>query len=360
MGSQSEHHNGRLDESSEVPVDMPVIDFEKLVANNTREQELEFQILDGSLRTYGFFYLTNHTIPQDVVDEAFQWAKRFFNLPVETKEKVAHPSSGAIEDHRGWAQEGLGYVTQLVFDADEVQRLRTSIPERKETLEMGNPRPNENSPPNRNLPEEDLPGFVAFTESWWDHCTRLQHSLLGILGRVLQLRDEELLSKLQTKDVCHVSMNFYPSTPIGPLKSRQAQRLNAHTDFGGLTLLLQDMVGGLEVHDGKLFKPVIPKRGTVVCNVGDMLERQTNGRWKSALHQVVAPTVTTMQKGFEQTDSVVDRYSIVYFGIPDPDAIIETLPGCEEPGKWTPSMVGDWEKSMTSAEWLQKRLEQEY
>lgn len=251
-------------------------------------------------------------------------------------------------------------MSQLVFDADAVQQLRINSPECKETLEMGNPRPNKFSPPNRNLSDEDLPGFNAFVEKWWDECTRLERSLLGILGRALHLKDETLLCQLQAKDVCHISWAFYPSMPISPLKNNALRRLNAHTDFGGLTLLFQDMVGGLEVHDGKAFKPVVPKRGTVVCNIGDMLERQTNGRWKSALHQVAAPREAMMQEGFDPNGSVVDRYSIIYFGIPDPDAIIESLPGCEKPGKWIPTMVGDWDEKMTSAEWLQKRLALEY
>ncbi|KAI1864628.1 hypothetical protein JX265_008352 [Neoarthrinium moseri] len=360
MGSLGDHHRKAFDKSSDVPADMPIINYAKLLDSSRGKRKDEFEKLDKSLRTYGFFYLSDHSISQDLVDEAFRWSKRFFDLPVEIKEKVAHPASGAIEDHRGWAQDGLGHVSQLVFDADQVKQLRVTSPECKETLEMGNPHPNSFSPPNRTLPDDDLPGFNSFVEQWWDECTRLERSLLHILGQVLQLEDDTLLCQLQSKDVCHISWAFYPSMPIAPLTNNMQRRLNAHTDFGSLTLLFQDMVGGLEVHDGNDFKPVVPKRGTVVCNVGDMLERQTNGRWKSALHQVAAPKEVMIQKSFEPNKSVVDRYSIIYFGLADPEAMIESFPGCEESGKWKPTMVGDWDERMTSAQWLQKRLALEY
>ncbi|KAI1870343.1 uncharacterized protein JN550_005271 [Neoarthrinium moseri] len=339
--------------------DMPVIDYQKLTGRaNERKEAL--RLLDKSFQAYGFIYLLNHSIPQEMVDEAFAWCKRFFSLDHSVKSLVAHPASGAVDDHRGFAKEGLGLVSQLIFDEAKVADLRLTSPERKETLEMGNPYPNKESAPNRWLPEDALPGMRAFCERWWDACTALEKSMLRILGEALELDDSELLYRKQRRDLCHMSWNYYPSMPIGPLKSRQLRRLNAHSDFGCLTLLFQDGVGGLEVHDGHVFRPVVPKRGTVVINVADMLERQTNGRWKSALHQVVAPRESMMQKGFEPVSAVIDRYSLVYFGLPDPEVIIDTLPGREQRGKWDPNMKGDWGTEITAAEWLQKRLALEY
>lgn len=259
---------------------------------------------------------------------------------------------------------GLALVSQLVFDRVEIETLRKSAPERKETLEMGNPRDEVAS--NRWLPEDVFPGFRAFMESWWDECVRLEHALLRCLGHALRLSDPELLSKNQTRDVCHLSLAYYPSMPVAPLRNRELRRLNAHTDFGQLTLLFQDLVGGLEVHDGHVFRPVVPKPGTVVVNVGDMLERQSKGRWKSALHQVVAPQESMVdrpagrQVNGDGADTVVDRYSIIFFGTPDPESMVETLPSCEQKGRWKPNMVGEWGESMSAREWVQKRLAAEY
>ena len=152
--------------------------------------------------------------------------------------------------------------------------------------------------------------------------------------------------------------------PVAPLKNRDLRRLNAHTDFGQLTLLFQDMVGGLEVHDGQVFRPVVPKPGTVIINVGDMLERQTNGRWKSALHQVAAPLESMQARKMggrtDGDETVVDRYAIVFFGTPDPESLVETLPGCEKQGQWKPNMIGEWDDKITAGRWIQKRVALEY
>lgn len=277
--------------------------------------------------------------------------------------RAAHPSSGDLDDHRGFTQDGQAHVSQLVFDHDEVQELRKTSPERKETLEMGNPYPSSGPdvPPNRWVPEDEFPGHQAFVQRWWDACTELNHALLRTCSEALKLPSEDYLAQRQTRNVCHMSWAFYPQMPVGPLQDQSLRRLNAHTDFGQLTLLFQDNVGGLEIHDGQIFRPVIPRPGTVVINVGDLLERQTNGRWKSALHQVVAPRElmgAPRDKG--SAGSVVDRYSIIYFGTPDPDSVVDSLPGYEKMGKWKPNIGSDGKEKLTAAQWIQKRLEFEY
>jgi isopenicillin N synthase-like dioxygenase len=291
-------------------------------------------------------------------------SKRFFSLPHNVKQMIAHPPSGEVDDHRGFAEVGLGLVSQMIFDRDEVNELRKTAPEKKETLEMGNSHDvGDDVPPNRWLPEDVLPGFRSFFESWWDECARLEHSLLRSMCEALHIADHQLLSKSQKRDVCHMSLAHYPAMPLAPLQNRELRRCNAHTDFGQLTLVFQDLVGGLEVHDGQVFRPVVPKPGTVVVNVGDMLEMQTNGRFKSALHQVVGNSELMQAPNTSQANdaqTVRDRYSLVFFGAPDPESWVETLPGCEKRGKWHPNMIEECGERMTAGDWIQKRVAVEY
>jgi len=108
------------------------------------------------------------------------------------------------------------------------------------------------------------------------------------------------------------------------LKNEVFIRAGAHTDYGTLTLLFQDDVGGLQVMnaEGKYFD-VTPKEGTVVVNAGDMLQRWTNGKLKSTVHRVVSSTKEL------PGEYVPERYSIACFCSPHPDVVVQCLPGCE-------------------------------
>ncbi|KAI9371607.1 hypothetical protein BJX61DRAFT_534632 [Aspergillus egyptiacus] len=307
------------------PANIPVVDFRALTSENSQERKAALNQLDQAFQTYGFIYLSNHSIGQKLVDEAFSWSQRFFHLPTEVKELCKHNSVAA--DHRGWAAVGTGIVSQDVWDKNEIENLRRTAPvEQKEILEMGSPHskggPGE-SLVNRLLPEEVFPGFRAFLERWWDACFKQQ---------------------LQ---------------PVSPLKSGESNRLNTHTDFTQLTLLFQDMVGGLEVHDYEagIFRPVLPKPGTMIVHVGDLLEKQSNGKWKSALHHVSAPIHLKYGDAAANEDTVVERFSMTFYGTPQHEVMIEPIPGCEKLGKWR---TLEWEPNMTAGAWIEKRVALEY
>jgi isopenicillin N synthase-like dioxygenase len=280
------------------------------------------------------------------------------------KLSILHPPDGGVEDHRGFVPDGLTYVSQLVFDDATVQELRKSAPEKKQSLEMGNPHPEEagaDMPKNRLPTEEELPGFRAFVEKWWDAMTNLNHTLLRFCSKALELPDETYLSRSQTRNLCHMTWNHFPQMAMNLLQDGSFRRLNAHTDFGQITLLFPDPMGGLEVNDGKVFRPVAFKSDTMVINIGDLMERQTNGRWKSSLHRVVAPEEKVGRVDGTGTDVyAAERYSLVYFGSPDPESMVKTLPGCDVKGRWEPSVVQAGMHEVTCEEWIQKRVAAEF
>ncbi|KAI4216710.1 MAG: hypothetical protein LQ351_001199, partial [Letrouitia transgressa] len=291
-------------------------------------------------------------------------AKRFFDLPLEVKQMIRHPPSA--DDHRGYAEVGLGTVTQGIWDPSEVQKLKDTLPvEQKEVLEAGNPYSEDdrskNPYPNRFLPEHVFPGFRAFYKNFWDACVEQEQQVLRCLCEILGMPDVEFLNKQQTRDANrgHLALLHYLSQPLSPLKSGQANRLNDHTDYGQITLLIQDMVGGLEIYDyeDQKYRPMVPKPGTVIIQVADMLEKQSNGRWKSALHHVTAPSAAMYNDSLEMEDAVIDRYSLVFFVQPDFHTMVEPLPGCENIGKWR---TFQWEPNTTAGEWTLKRIRLEY
>ncbi|KAK5989592.1 2-oxoglutarate-dependent dioxygenase lolO1 [Cladobotryum mycophilum] len=359
MGYSNSTSNTPEAASVEIPFDMPVIDYAAM-HGSPEERAKWLDELDKGFQTYGFVYLANSSIPQEMVDKAFEWSRRLFALPLDVKMKAKHPAYETPYSHRGYAPQGVGHTVQLLFDPDEIDKTKITEPEIKETFELGNGMPDSGLVPNNWVPEEDLPGFRAFHERWFVECTKLAQSLLRCLGEVLKLEDKDLLCKQESKHDAHISLMHYPNIPVEPLRSGKKSRLNAHSDYGSLTMLFQGEIGGLEVHDGEVYKPIVPKKGTVILNVGDMLERQTNGRWKSSLHRVTAPREIMLQEGYDPNATVVDRYTIVYFCQPNADVVIDNFPGCEKAGRWKPNMIGDWEEKMTSLEWLHKRYTAEF
>ena len=150
-------------------------------------------------------------------------------------------------------------------------------------------------------------------------------------------------------------------------------RIEAHSDSGTITLLFQDNVGGLEIADlsttdkctsveaekkGK-FRRIRPIPGTVIVNVGYLLMRWSNGRWKNTVHRVSgypsplrkqvldyieSPGVPETSAG-DAHEISPERYSIPFFVKPDPATIVEALPGCwseELPKRWKPLNAGDY------------------
>lgn len=116
----------------------------------------------------------------------------------------------------------------------------------------------------------------------------------------------------------------YPPIERKVVEQEGYARIIPHTDFGLCALLFQDEIGGLEVdpfHTGE-FKPTLPKRGTVLINIADLLQRLTNDRCRSTVHRVVSPSVAG--------DILPSRCSIPFFIHPDPDVLIDPIVGRKE------------------------------
>lgn len=115
----------------------------------------------------------------------------------------------------------------------------------------------------------------------------------------------------------------YPSVRTDKLQVEGSARAGEHSDYGSITLLFQDSVGGLEAknpHTG-VYHKADPIEGTIVVNVGDLLARWSNDQLRSTLHRVKAP-----QAKDEKAEWTPERYSIAFFCNPNENQVIETLP----------------------------------
>jgi isopenicillin N synthase-like dioxygenase len=164
------------------------------------------------------------------------------------------------------------------------------------------------------LKEKLLPGFQTFVESFYDSCHRLHITILRALESGFRERgmDVGLVSRC-LPNVSELRLNYYPSVDIKEMRTGKINRISAHTDFGTVTLLFQDSVGGLEVEDqdnlGTYFPVEASSKTEILVNIGDSLQRLTNDFLTSVSHRVRVPI------GLQEKESgiVDERYSIAYF-----------------------------------------------
>lgn len=275
-----------------------------------------------------------------MINSNLSQSAKFFALPEETKMKAPHPPEGWW--HRGYSGIGREKVSHMVFDSDELAKLR-QVPDIKESFEMG--REDSEKLPNIWLPESELPGFRAFFNDFYGRCNKLELDILRALAIGMDL-DENYFVKYHQYADNQTRILHYPPVEEEILRMGKGERIAAHSDFGTITLLFQDAVGGLEVedpHQKGVFRPASYIPGTVLVNVGDFLQRWSNDILKSTVHRVRAPPLVEGEKGKGRITPA--RYSIPYFCGADVDAVVECVPSCfgpDNPKKYEPINAGQY------------------
>ena len=194
------------------------------------------------------------------------------------------------------------------------------------------------------LMKTNLPEFSFWTESdnlvtGRNRVWRLGRDLHRGFALDLGLESDFFESKLDKPNATLRLLHYPPVTSPPPDGQLGA---GAHTDYGNVTLLATDAVGGLMVRDRSgrwLDAPVVP--GAFICNIGDCLMRWSNDVYVSTPHKVVSPLGA-------------DRYSVAFFLDPNPDAMVACLPTCtsaDRPARYKP---------VTGADFLRSRLEPTY
>ncbi|KAI9691210.1 MAG: hypothetical protein M1822_008830 [Bathelium mastoideum] len=350
---------------------VPVINFGSFLNGSEDQKQAVSAQMKDAFQNIGFVCLTNHGVPQNKLQECFQWSKRFFDLPLETKMLAPHPPGGS--HHRGYSGIGQEKVSQQIFDRDAIHELR-KVPDTKESFESGNVK--DDLQPNIWPPENKLPGFrrfvpsyihvescqmlrpASFMEDFYVECAGLVRHVFSAVALSLSL-PHTYFHQFHSREFYQFRLLHYPSISEEALLSGEKGRLSAHTDYGTLTLLFQDQTGGLEVehpHRPGHFMPVKPLEGAVLINIADCLMRWSNDSLKSTMHRVKAPPV-----GYGSTSNGTDgermtnaRYSIVYFAAANPDVVVDALPGTwneQQPKKYEP---------VTAREYFLKRVEASY
>lgn len=309
---------------------IPVIDVAPLLNGSSEGAHAVAKALGRACRDVGFFYITGHGVPAALMARVFETSAAFFSGPASVREAASFSGPGG---NRGYIRLG-GETLDPGKPADVKEAFNIGLelaPDDPELLARA-PFRSANLWP-------DMPGFRDTMLDYFNRVWRLGCDLHRGFALDLGL-DPDFFEAMLDKPIATLRLLHYPPVE-GPLPDGQLGA-GEHTDYGNVTLLATDAVGGLMVRNRSgrwLDAPVVPD--AFVCNIGDCLMRWSNDVYVSTPHKVISPPGK-------------DRYSVAFFLDPNPEAMVACLPTCISPyrsARYTP---------ITGAEFLRSRLEPTY
>ncbi|WP_417553582.1 isopenicillin N synthase family dioxygenase [Marinomonas fungiae] len=276
---------------------IPVIDVSTLM-DGTDPDSVASKIGDVC-ENLGFLYIVNHGVSKELMDKVKNYTEQFFNLPLEEKQKLNIENSG--ETLRGYIPM-FGENVDPEYTQDFKECFDYALHEEKVSPFFG-----------PNLMPESIPGFKETMEEYHAEMLRLANKLIGAIALSLDL-PFDYFYKLQQKPISIQRILHYP--PQTGKISREKIGIGEHTDYGFLTILSQDAVGGLQVKNraGKWISAP-PIEGSFIVNIGDLVQTYTNDKYISTYHRVI-------------NTSGKERYSYPFFMDMDFDAVVEPVATC--------------------------------
>jgi len=298
---------------------IPLIDL-------TGDEQLTISLIRSACEEVGFFQVTGHGVDLDVLDRAWRAARAFFDLPIADRMAAA----------RRHGDDAYGYIPIEVESLNRSMNDDVAPADLKETFNIGPDRR-----PVRAI--SDAGEQWAFADSPWppalpelrpaltayfDALLELSSRLMRLFALALDLPGDFFDAMIDESPSALRVLN-YPHQDRAPAPGQL--RAGAHTDYGTLTLLRQDDApGGLEVLDPRTgaWTPAPYTPEALVVNLGDLMARWTNDRWRSTLHRVVNPPTTS-----SDPSGSTRRQSMALFHNANFHAVVECLPTCLAPGE---------------------------
>jgi isopenicillin N synthase-like dioxygenase len=278
--------------------------------------------LREACRDTGFFYVRNHGIPQELIEAQFACAARFFALPLERKLQLHMNRSRSFAGYEPLAAQTLD--TDSPPDLKESYYYSCDLPDDHPCVVAGIRGYGANQWP------DELVGFRDQMLAYYRAVRALGDRLLELLALSLEL-PEKWFAPMFREAAGTVRLVRYPPHP--PDARFNQLGAGAHTDWGAITLLAQDDCGGLEVQNiAGDWIAAPPLAGTLVVNLGDLVQRWTNDIYRSTPHRV-------LNAGAHR-----DRYSVPFFYSPAHHVRIQCLSTCVGPGnppKYAPCTAGE-------------------
>ena len=272
---------------------IPIIDFSTF---ETEKASVARQINQACIE-HGFFYIAGHGVSESLQQELVALSRLFFQLPAHEKMQIAMHKAGSA--WRGYfplneeltsgkpdLKEGIYFGTELSTDDN---RVKQGIPLH-----------------GSNLFPETPEGLKTVVLNHIAAVTHLGHLVMKGVSLSLGLPENYFSNKYQQNPLILFRIFHYPPQP----QNNDQFGVGEHTDYGLLTILKQDDIGGLQIKNGDNWISAPPIENTFICNIGDMLDRMTGGLYRSTPHRVI-------------NVSSKDRYSFPLFFDPGFDTKIE-------------------------------------
>jgi isopenicillin N synthase-like dioxygenase len=251
--------------------------------------------------------LVGHGVDDSLVKNLEHASREFFDQPLPAKLDIAmsrggkawrgyFPVGGELTSGKPDQKEGIYFGTELSSDHP---RVRAGTPMHGPNLFPAHP-----------------PELRTLVLAYMDALIRLGHALVAGLSLSLGLEASYFASRYTANPLILFRIFNYP-----PVQAEDdLYGVGEHTDYGLLTILKQDMSGGLEIKMGSEWIDAPPLEHSFVCNLGDMLDRMTGGRYLSTPHRVRNPAQN-------------DRISFAFFFDPDFEAVVEPIIGVARDNK---------------------------
>lgn len=302
-----------------------VVDLGGFVDGSRDERAAVGEAIDRACRELGFFAVIGHGVGSATIDDLHRAARAFFDLPLEDRLAVVMPAPGYPYGYSPLQAEALNRSLggEAPPDLKETFNVGPIDPPGSPLDEMDDP--DERAVYAANLWPTALPELRPVVEAYYRAMTSLSATLMEAFAVALGLPDDAFAQQIDRHGSA-LRLAHYPD--VGEASAAEGLRAGAHTDYGTLTVLWTDGAPGLQVEalDGRWID-VEPVDGGLIVNLGDLMQRWTNDRWRSTMHRVVP-----VGRG--------RRLSIPFFHNANWDARIECIVDDGAPVRHPPTTAG--------------------
>ena len=315
-------------------LEVPVLDIAAFRGGDASVKQLLAAEVGRAINDIGFLVITGHGVDPGLIARVQTISNAFFDLPMAEKMAVLRPAPDVTRGYIPLEAESVGRSQGVDVPGDLNESLMigpVDVPPSDPYFH--GPQAGKHFHPNL-WPSAPV-ALQPLYEAYFRAMGGLADDLMALFALALDLPEHFFADKID-RHISRLRVRNYPA-PLEPPKPGQL-RAGAHCDYGSLTILrAEDKPGGLQVMNSAGYwvdVPIAPD--SYIINIGELMARWTNGRWKANLHRVVNPPTDQA--------AVSRRLSLVFFHNPNYDAPVSALPGTvavgEEP-RYPPTTSGD-------------------